>query len=79
MHNLLGFSSPTWSLRCGMLVLAAATLLAPAGCQHQDLAQRQLVRRVTPAGLNLAELGGGDAHLSRKLILPESSLNSRDL
>ena len=47
MHSPRGFCLPTWSLRCGIPVLAAATLLAPAGCQHQDLAQRQLDRRVT--------------------------------
>jgi hypothetical protein len=37
----------TWSFRCGVLVLAAATLLVLLGCQHQGLAQRQLDRRVT--------------------------------
>jgi hypothetical protein len=42
-----GFFSLKWSLRCGVLVLAAATLLALAGCQHQGLAQRRLDRRVT--------------------------------
>lgn len=42
-----GFFSLTWSIRCGMLVLAAATLSVLVGCQHQGLARRQLDRRVT--------------------------------